>query len=170
MKIIKHVLALAVLSLLNAGVSYACVCLSAMNAKEGLAKAEAVFSGRVIKSDGYVYEFEVESVWKGRIVTSRITVAAAAPGTSCAIELSQGERYVVFARSKKEDERTIYSPQICNLTSIYSRAGHVLKGIGKGKLLKKEEPQRPEDEHTRGAKPHISLNRTRSQLVSKVRH
>lgn len=137
MKIIKRALALAGLLLLNAGAGYACVCLHALNVKEGLKKADAVFSGSVIKADGYIYEFEVERVWKGQIVNSRITVAAAAPGTSCAIELNQGERYVVFARSAKEGDRIIYSPQICNLTSIYSRAEQNLGGIGKGKLIKK---------------------------------
>lgn len=137
MKIMKRVSVLAVLILMNASIGYACSCIGPANAKEGLAKADAVFSGRVIKSDSYEYEFEVERIWKGKIKKDRITVAASAPNTSCAIELNQGEQYIVFARLKKEGERIIYYPQICNFTSVYSKAEPILKVVGKGKLLKK---------------------------------
>lgn len=137
MKIKNGILALAVLSFVNAGVSYACTCIGPADAREGLEISEAVFSGRVIKADEYKAVVEVERVWKGRFSRARVTVFNPAPETSCSIALDRGRRYIIFASVDKERGRVSYIPKICFPTSVLSEAGQTLKEIGEGEPLRK---------------------------------
>ena len=137
MKIINSILALAMLSFVNAGVSYACTCIGPANAKEGLELSEAVFSGRVIKADEFKAEVEVERVWKGKFTKARVIVLNPAPKTSCSMTLDRGQRYIVFASVDREKGRVSYIPKICFQTAVLSKAEQTLKEIGEGKQLKK---------------------------------
>jgi hypothetical protein len=136
MGIIKSILALAILSFVNLSIGYACTCIGPGNAKEGLELSEAVFSGRVIKSDEYKAEVEVERVWKGRFTNNRVTVLNPAPKTSCSIALEKGQRYIVFSTVDKHRGLLRYVPQICFPTSVLSKAEQTLKEIGEGEMLR----------------------------------
>ena len=137
MKTVNSMLALAVLSFMNVGVSYACTCIGPANAKEGLELSEAVFSGRVIKANRFKAEVEVERVWKGQFAKTRVIVFNPAPNSSCSITFDRGLRYIVFASVDREKGRVSYVPKICFPTSLLSKAEQTLKEIGEGKLLKK---------------------------------
>ena len=138
MKIINGILALAMLSFVDAGaINAACTCIGPGDAREGLELSEAVFSGRVMKADEFRAEVEVERVWKGNFTKTRVLVLNPAPETSCSIALVRGHRYIIFASVEKERARVSYTPKICFPTSILSEAGQTLKEIGEGKLLKK---------------------------------
>jgi hypothetical protein len=162
MKIIMNAMTLAFLFMLCADTSYACTCIGPGSAKQGLAKAQAVFSGRATKANGYEYEFEVERIWKGKIKKSRIIVGATAPNTSCEIELIEGEQYIVFADIDKERDVIIFYPQICNYTSLLSQAGNTIKELGKGRLIRSRRDNNHGKKVTLTGKPHNSLNRTRN--------
>lgn len=136
-RIINIVLAVTILVIVNAGVSYACTCIGPGNAKEGLELSEAVFSGRVVKADEFKAEVEVERVWKGKFAKARVIVFNPAPRTSCSIALKRGQRYIVFASIDKEKGRVSYIPEICFPTSLLSNAEQTLKEIGEGRLLQK---------------------------------
>ena len=137
MRIINSALALALLSFVNVGVSYACTCIGPANAKEGLELSAAVFSGRVVKADEFKSEVEVERVWKGKFIKTRVIVLNPAPNTSCSIALARGQCYIVFASVDKERGRVSYIPKICFHTSVLSKAEQTLKEIGEGRQLKK---------------------------------
>lgn len=128
---------LALLFLLNAGASYACTCIGPADAKEGLELSDAVFSGRVIRSNEFKAEVEVERVWKGKFTKQRVTVFNPAPQTSCSLVLRRNHRYIVFASVDKERGRVSYIPKICFDTTPLSEAEQTLKEIGEGKLYKK---------------------------------
>lgn len=137
MKIINIVLASAMLSFVNVGVSHACTCIGPADATEGLELSEAVFSGRVIKANEFKAEVEVERVWKGNFTKARVIVFNPAPNSSCSIALARSQRYIVFASVDKERGRVSYIPKICFPTSVLSKAEQTLKEIGEGKPLKK---------------------------------
>ncbi len=97
MKIISRVLCLFIFGTLSASLGHACSCVGPQNAKEGMVKAKAVFSGKVIKASEAEWLFQVERVWKGEAVARRAIVRASMPGTSCSSKFDMGERYIVFA-------------------------------------------------------------------------
>jgi hypothetical protein len=137
MRFIKSILVLAVLSSLNFTDIYACTCIGPADAKEALELSKAVFSGRVIRSNEYQAEVEVERVWKGRFTKARIIVLNPAPQSSCSIVLARGQRYIVFATIDRERRRIRYVPQICFPTSVLSKAERTLKEIGEGEAFSK---------------------------------
>lgn len=137
MKIINGILALTMLSVVNVGAVHACTCIGPADAREGLELSEAVFSGRVVKADEFKAEVEAERMWKGKFTQTRVIVLNPAPGTSCSIVLTRGQRYIIFASVHKERGRVVYTPKICFPTSVLSQAEQTLKEIGEGKLLKK---------------------------------
>ena len=132
LKIAKTSLVLTAFCFINAGISYACTCIGPGDAKEALELSKAVFSGRVVKSNEYGAEVELETVWKGKFTTARVTVFNPAPNTSCSIKLKKGERYIVFSTTDKERGRVSYIMQICFPTSVLSKAEQTLKEIGEG--------------------------------------
>jgi hypothetical protein len=136
MKFINSILALTMLSFVNVGVSQTCTCIGPADAKEGLELSEAVFSGRVFKSDEFKAEVEVERVWKGKFTKARVIVFNPAPKEECSLVLRRGQRYIVFASEDREKGRVSYIPKICFPTSVLSKAEQTLKEIGEGEQLK----------------------------------
>jgi hypothetical protein len=131
--------ALSVVLLLSSElVGKACVCANPRDAREGLSKAKAVFSGKVIKPSAEGWVFEVERVWKGKGIGQWVIIKDYEPDSTCGWGFSAGESYLLFANTVASGERTVYIPQVCNFTSILSRAGKSLKLIGKGKLVRSE--------------------------------
>src|SRR4051812_17805819 len=98
MKSTKWVVAAASLVFLY-GTASACSC-EPISVAEGFARAEAVFSGKVISAERARWVFAVGSIWKGE-VAERVVLRDALSLTSCASSFSLGERYVVFARWAK---------------------------------------------------------------------
>ena len=137
MTFINSLLAVAILSFANVGASQNCTCIGPADAKEALELSEAVFSGRVIKSNEFKAEVEVERVWKGKFTKPRVTVFNPAPKEDCSLVLRRGQRYIVFASVDREKGRVSYIPKICFQTSVLSKAEQTLKEIGEGKQLKK---------------------------------
>ena len=46
-------------------------------------------------------------MWKGNLTKTRVTVLNPAPGTSCSIALTRGQRYIICASVEKERGRAV---------------------------------------------------------------
>ena len=88
--------------------AYACLCSSSGSPKEAMAKADAVFFGRVTattalnrpdgslsSADPVTVEFDVIGVWKGP-PRETLTVETERSGISCGFEFKEGRRYIVY--------------------------------------------------------------------------
>ena len=137
MNILNNILAVALLSFVNVGVSEDCTCIGPGNAREALELSDAVFSGRVIKANEFRSEVEVERVWKGEFRKTRVIVFNPAPNEPCSFVLARGQRYIVFANIDKERGRVSYITMVCFPTSVLSKAEQTLKELGEGKPFEK---------------------------------
>jgi len=118
---------------------------------EGFDRAQAVFTGRIIKAEKSEWVVAVERVWKGEMA-ERVTLRDAHAGTSCAAGYKKGARYLFLVDVVKSERGAVYSPQVCNWGTRL-RAGRievgentyawvedvVLKDRGEGKLPIKNE-------------------------------
>ena len=136
--------------LVAANKALACSC-SISLPSQGFDRAQAVFTGKVIKAKKSEWTIVVDRVWKGE-VGETITLRDAHAGTSCASGYKKGESYLFLVDVVKSERRTIYNPQICNwgtrLKAARMEIGEnayawvedlVLKGRGEGKLPIREE-------------------------------
>ncbi len=120
--------------------SHACYCVPRGTPSEALAESAAVFAGKAVsvreldRGDGIVssldpttIEFEVATVWKGRVnQTMRLTTARG--GASCGFSFDEGVEYIVYS----ENGSTV---TWCSLTKPLSAAGADLAELGEGKML-----------------------------------
>lgn len=121
----------------------ACSCMMPRAPSEALAKAGAVFAGRVVSVDvprgvaipeGIVtgsmdpvrIGFEVERVWKGS-VTRSTTVTTARSGASCGFEFQTGRTYLVYASGSD----TLFV-SLCSRTTEMPLAKDDLADLGEG--------------------------------------
>jgi hypothetical protein len=104
--------------------AYACKC-ALPTIGQAMDRVDVVFSGRVVSSDRFMAQFEVEKVWKGS-ERSRITVLTGARDlgngsfsiSSCDQDYSAGVRYVVYASGP---DSALLAPA-CSRTSVQSDA------------------------------------------------
>ncbi len=98
--------------LFSASESFACVC-RAITPAQGFDRAQAVFTGKVIKAKKSEWTVAVDRVWKGD-VEEIITLRDAHAGSSCASSYKRGESYLFLINVEKSKRAVVYSPQICN--------------------------------------------------------
>ena len=95
----------------------ACMC-PYKSPQSGFAVAEAVFSGKVIRSSKSKWTVEVDRVWKGE-VESQIELFDANAGTSCSTRgFKKGRSYLFLVDVENKDGRVRYSPQPCNYWTV----------------------------------------------------
>jgi hypothetical protein len=98
--------------LFAANKALACSC-SFSHPSQGFDRAQAVFTGKVIKAKKSEWIIFVDKVWKGE-VEETITLRDAHAGTSCASGYKKGESYLFLVDVVKSESKTIYNPQVCN--------------------------------------------------------
>ncbi len=98
--------------LFNASKCFACVC-SYTPPSQGFDRAQAVFTGKVIKAKQSEWIIAVDKVWKGE-VEEIITLRGTHAGTSCASSYKKGESYLFLVDVVEAGSRIIYNPQVCN--------------------------------------------------------
>ena len=105
-------LATVVFMLIASPVS-ACVC-GYVSPANGFAGAEAVFTGKVIRSSKSKWTVEVDRVWKGD-VESTIELFDAHARSSCSTRgFKKGRSYLLLVNVENKDGKIRYSPQPCN--------------------------------------------------------
>ena len=118
----------------------ACTCAPNGSPQESLAKASAVFAGRVVDS-GFLgkvasaifpdvkLKFEVSEFWKGP-VSSMVVLSTPADSASCGYKFVRGEEYLVYAFGTGNNLNT----SICTRTRLLSAATGDLQELGRGKF------------------------------------
>ena len=93
----------------------ACSC-GYVSPENAFGAAEAVFTGKVIRSSKSKWTVEVDRVWKGE-VESRIELFDAHARSSCSTRgFKKGRRYLFLVKVENKDDKIRYSPQPCNWT------------------------------------------------------
>ncbi|WP_167568741.1 hypothetical protein [Brevibacillus migulae] len=123
--------------------TYACSCVQLPDVQEALAKAEAVFAGKVIQinepkpngqgilssSDPVTVTFEVTQTWKGD-TQKQVRVQTALDSASCGYEFTLNEAYVVYTY---KNEQGVLETNICTRTNTLTAASEDLGVLGIGK-------------------------------------
>jgi len=93
----------------------ACSC-AYLSPEAGFAHAEAVFTGKVIRSSRSNWTVEVDRVWKGD-VEKQIELFDAHARSSCSTRgFKKGRSYLFLVSVENRDGKIRYSPQPCNWT------------------------------------------------------
>jgi hypothetical protein len=93
----------------------ACSC-GYLSPEAGFAQAEAVFTGKVIRSSKSNWTVEVDRVWKGD-VAKQIELFDALAGSSCSTRgFIKGRSYLFLANLENKNGKIRYSPRPCNWT------------------------------------------------------
>jgi hypothetical protein len=126
----KQLLGLLLLMQLMAGAARACSC-EPISPAAGFAKAQYVFSGKVVEARPHTWVVDVERVWKGGEKLGRsvrlMDVYASMP---CEFSFKKEQRYLFFAIKAKSGKDVFYHPQVCNWTSPL-RSTHTATKQGK---------------------------------------
>lgn len=109
--------------------SHACKCVEEKSVEKELKTSKAVFSGKVIdihnKNNKRKILFEVEDTWQG---VSQTELILDDEWSSCSIDFSKGESYLVYAYEFQGKLTT----NICDRTKELSSAGEDIATLGKG--------------------------------------
>lgn len=106
----------------------ACSCLRPEGPTEELAKASAVFEGRVASLERGAtvrVTLEVQRAWKGLDVPT-IVVTTAPNSAACGFHFAEGERYLIYA-SEVEGELAV---SLCSRSREIAGAGEDLEALG----------------------------------------
>ena len=115
MKLKFGVFLASVVFMLMASPVMACSC-GYLSPEAGFADAEAVFTGKVIRSSKSNWTVEVERVWKGD-VEKRIELFDAHAGSSCSTRgFRKGRSYLFLVSVENRNGKIRYSPRPCNWT------------------------------------------------------
>jgi len=112
---------------------YSCSCLFPKTSEESFGRAEAVFTGTVVRSGKGEWTVTVQRVWKGDIGPEVLLIDSHAR-TSCATKYIVGKRYLLLVNVKNADGVTSYSPQVCNW-GVQLRSAKVSSSNGTGKWI-----------------------------------
>ena len=144
MRITLLLTVVATLMLLDVRPASACSCATAPSPEEGLQQSDAVFAGRVTSisggsrlagffgSEGFVVRFAVSESWKG--VTDRVVALRMGPGggAACQYSFTEGEQYLVYARTDPTIQGSPLATNICDRTTLLAQAGPDLEALGRG--------------------------------------
>ena len=109
---VKLYLAAAFLMLVLGSSVHACIC-PAVLPSAAFDRAEAVFTGKVVRSGKHEWTVKVNRVWKGD-VAAEVTVFDAHPNSNCASRFKRGTEYLFLVDIDNSEETVRYSPQECN--------------------------------------------------------
>lgn len=124
MKLSRHVAAIGLM--LMASPVLACVC-PAVLPESAVPRAQAVFTGKVIRSGKSTWIVEVDRVWKGE-VESQIESFDAHAGSSCSTRgFKKGQSYLFLVNVENKDGKIRYSPDPCNWTMPMRRSKMIVK-------------------------------------------
>lgn len=129
------------LLVLNPDSASACSCLRS-TPEEHFARANAVFSGKVIEVDGKQntqiplpdsflnrqIKFEVSRVWKGNVEKQEVVLTSDS-SASCGYSFEKGKEYLVYASEQDGKLQT----GLCSGTNLLSQAQENLETLGQGK-------------------------------------
>ncbi|HEV2799813.1 MAG TPA: hypothetical protein VGW12_04915 [Pyrinomonadaceae bacterium] len=90
----------------------ACSC-AYSSPSQGFDRAQAVFTGKVVRAKGSEWVVAVDKVWKGE-VRETTTLRDAHAGTSCASSYKKGASYLFLVDVEVSERGTVYHPQVCN--------------------------------------------------------
>ena len=137
----------------------ACPCEQSSPA-QGFARAQYVFTGKVVEQTGNTWTVDVDRVWKGADkLAARVRLLDVYTGIDCASYFEVGRSYLFFVIVAKSSRYVYYQPQVCNWTSpLQSRRVDsggdstwledvIVKNYGAG------EPPKAEDPWTRLSQP-----------------
>ncbi len=128
------ILTLAVLLVLS-GQLFACSCVSPPPPKQALAKAHAVFSGKVtyVKSFGglnghKLVTIEIATTWKGTGKKKQVVVRTAGNSAMCGFAFQKDKSYLLYCYTRDGQLQT----NICTRTKSLVSAAADLKELGEG--------------------------------------
>jgi hypothetical protein len=118
---------------------FACSC-GYVSPERGFAGAEAVFTGKVIRSSKSDWTVEVDRVWKGE-VESKIELFDAHRRTSCSTRgFKKGRSYLFLVNVESKNGTIRYSPQPCNWSVALKAQKIAFEGnrmtVGEGETAK----------------------------------
>jgi hypothetical protein len=106
------------LILLTAGAdtAHACACES-ISLAQGFARAQYVFTGKVMDVTGHTWTVDVDRVWKGADkLAAQVRLLDVYNGIDCEFYFEPGRSYVFFADVAKSSRYVYYQPEVCNWT------------------------------------------------------
>jgi len=114
----------------------ACSCVPNPPPKEALAKASAVFSGKVlaVETEGRESKvtIQVATVWKG-IKDAKVVVFTPSNGAACGVAFKKDESYLVYCYDDKS-EKPVLRASLCSRTAPLASAKEDLKELGEGTM------------------------------------
>ncbi len=125
-------LLIAAIVVFSAQATFACKCAPPPAPKKALARATAVFMGKVVdidRSGGHRVKvtFTVDTSYKG-VSTKKVVVQTGRGGGDCGIRFTKGEIYVVYCHGKDK----VLSTGSCSRTRPASRAKEDIDALGEG--------------------------------------
>jgi hypothetical protein len=94
---------LTILVLINIQSLYACECRS-NSLKVEIDNSAEIFQGKVVQSekvnDGYIFQFEIQEVWKGSKENSK-KIKTGFGGGDCGMNFEKGKSYIVYSNNKE---------------------------------------------------------------------
>lgn len=141
------------LLIVRPSVTYACSCVMPAAPLESLEKSTAVFSGKVVSikkrtgtvlssADPVQVTFDIGVSWKG-VEADTVTLTTALHSESCGFEFTEGESYLVYARTEKNNDKL--HTGLCSRTVLLASAGADLNELGPGiSTVTPTEPPRAE--------------------------
>jgi hypothetical protein len=100
----------------GAGAAQACAC-DPISPAEGFARAQYVFTGKVVETTGHTWTVDVDRVWKGaEKLASRVRLLDVYDGIDCEFYFELGRTYIFFAIVAKSSRYVYYQSEVCNWT------------------------------------------------------
>ena len=116
MKSLARLLVLASCWMGEPSAAHACSC-DPISPAAGFERAQYVFAGKVVSTEGHTWQVDVERVWKGREKLGRtVRLMDVYAMIDCEFFFQPGQRYLFFAILAKGNRNVFYHPQVCNWT------------------------------------------------------
>lgn len=107
---------LLILLTAGAGAAHACACES-ISPAQGFARAQYVFTGKVVDVTGHTWTVDVDRVWKGADkLAAQVRLLDVYNGIDCEFYFEPGRAYLFFADVAKSSRYVYYQPEVCNWT------------------------------------------------------
>jgi hypothetical protein len=98
------------------GAAHACAC-DSISPGQGFARAQYVFTGKVVETTGHTWTVDVDRVWKGaEKLSPRVRLLDVYYGIDCEFYFEPGRPYLFFAIVAKSSRYVYYQPDVCNWT------------------------------------------------------
>jgi hypothetical protein len=116
LKVLTWLVGLFGLPLATAEAAHACAC-DSISPAQGFARAQYVFTGKVVENSGHTWTIDVDRVWKGADkLADRVRLLDVYYGIDCEFYFEPGRSYLFFAIVAKSSRYVYYQPEVCNWT------------------------------------------------------